>query len=1000
MSYPNDTTTFTSNPYPGLRPFKYEESHLFFGREKQIKEVIEKLTKNRFVGIFGTSGIGKSSFINCGIFPALCKNIKPDSYSSKWEVITLCPGTAPIQNLANAFSENKTALTYLTNIENSMGLVELIKSNNSNGSSNFLLFIDQFEELFRFNNHNKKAQKEALNFIKLITNAIQQSEILIYVIIAMRSDFIGECSAHPTLTSIINNSQFLIPQMTRLEKKTAILSPIFIIGENVEERFAEQLLEDAGDNADALPLIQHALMRTWDYWKSITNSQGLILLAHYNAIGGIKNALSIHAYEAYNELSETQKIIAKKIFKTITEKEKNEARVIRRPTKLSEIVKIVEAPIAEIITVINYFRSQERTLLMPPHNILLNETSIIDISHESLIRIWVILNKWVDEEAESVKLLLKLSEAAELHQFGKTGLWRPPDLQIALAWKEKDMPSKAWGMRHDKAYERTMLFLSFSKKEYEKELLYKEKQQHQKIVLMRIFTMICLFGVAVATLLMIYGEQQRQKADKQSLLAKKQSALAKEQALIAKKETIKATISKKEALEQEKIAKKQTVIAKKNEERANTERMKAEKATAEATHQQGLAKDALVVAKSEKEKASNLRLLSIARSMAVKSINLLDPILKGLVAQQAYVFNKNNGGKKHDPDIYDALYNAVKNLKDDSYNSFREHKQNVRALVSTYKGNYIFSAGSDGKIFKWNTNLSKDNFTLLAENTYTVHKALAISSDEKILVSGGDYSYLQLVDLTQSNLKPQVIKGKIIETWFLGFTYNNKGIISGGSERKIYYWENQNSKEIYKSESKINAIATSPIENNFTIGNAKGQLLLLDLDNNNRVSVVFEDPLEIPIVSMTYSKNGKLLAIGNEKGTVRLFDMSKKILYVTLNGHNARVNNITFSNNGVKLATASFDKTVRIWNMANLHDPPIVLKDHDDWVWSIAFSPDGEKLLAGCKDNLIRVWPTNIDLLATIICNKISRNMNKKEWNQFVSDDIKYEKTCESLDKK
>ncbi|HWZ22298.1 MAG TPA: hypothetical protein VNW06_06560, partial [Cytophagaceae bacterium] len=517
------------------------------------------------------------------------------------------------------------------------------------------------------------------------------------------------------------------------------------------------------------------------------------------------------------------------------------------------------------------------------------------------------------------------------------------------------------------------------------------------IILMRIFTMICLFGAAVASLLMIYGEHQRLKAERQSLLAKQQSTIAKEQAQIAKKETINATRSKQEAIKQENIAKAQTLIAKKNEALANLEKQKAEKATKEATYQQKLAKDALVVAKSEKEKALNLRLLSIAKSMAVKSIHLSDPILKCLVAQQAYLFNKNNGGKKHDPDIYDALYNAVKNIKDDSYNSFHAHKQNVRTLVSANKNNDVFSAGSDGKIFKWNTNLIKENFIILSESPYSVHKALAISSDDKILVSGGDYSYLQLFDLTKPNSKPKIMNGKMAETWFLAYTYNNKGIISGGSEKKIYYWENQNSKELYKSEVKINTIATSPIENNFIIGNVKGQLILFDLEHNNSVSMLYEDPLEIPIISTAYSKNGKLLAIGNEKGTVRIFDMTKKILYVTLNGHSARVNNIIFSTNGGKLATASFDKTVRIWNMANLHDPPILLKDHDDWVWSIAFSADGEKLLAGCKDNLIRVWPTNMDLLANIICDKMNRNMNRKEWNQFVSEDVRYEKTCLDL---
>ncbi|HSZ24446.1 MAG TPA: hypothetical protein VK766_01945 [Cytophagaceae bacterium] len=995
-----------SNPFPGLRPFRMEESHLFFGREGQIEEVVKKLTKNRFVSVIGTSGIGKSSFMYCGLLPVLHKNL-PTVYSDKWEVIISRPGFSPIRNLAKSFSEKEALestsqeisenISFLTLGGNSMGLVELVKRNYSKKAANYLIFIDQFEELFRFRQNDAKALDEAAAFIKLLSNAVEQTEVPIYVLLTMRSDFIGDCSVYPVLTTLINDSQFLIPQMTRDEKRTAILGPIGVMNGKIDEYFLQQILNDVGDNADALPIMQHAMMRTWDYWHTNTDRMDCIMLAHYEAIGGMRNALSVHANEAYTDLNDRQKEICEKIFKTLTEKGEEGGRGVRRPTRLQEIALIANASISEVIEVIDHFRSPGRTLLMPPYNVVLDENSVIDISHESLMRIWVMLNKWVDEESESIKLYLRLSEASELHQLGKSGLWRPPDLQIALAWQEDQKPSKEWGVRYHSAYERTMLFLDFSKKEYEKEQLNKEKLQRRKILFMRIFTLICLLGIVVASLLVLYGEQQKQKAEKQSAIAKEQSEKAQKASLKAAEESEKAKISAQKAMEQEKIAREQAEIAKLSEKRATEQKHLAELAMLDAKKQQKLAKQALVLAKSEEEKAYNLRLLSIAKSMAVKSVNLSDPTQKGLVAQQAFKFNKKNGGKEYDPDIYDALYNAVKKLKDESFNSLREHKQNVRTLASTHKGSFVFSAGSDGKILKWNTNRTKDNFTLLYESPLTVHKALAISSDEKTLVSGGDYAHLQVFDLSQPGSKPKILKGKVGETWFLSFTYDNNGIISGGTEKKIFYWDDKTSKEIYSSEIKINAIATSPKKNVIAIGNAKGQILLLDVDNKNQTTLLYEDPQGIPIVSMAYNSNGKLLAAGNEKGTVRLWDMASNTLINTLNGHTARVNNIRFSNEGDKLATGSFDKTVRIWNMLSIYDPPIVLKDHDDWVWSITFTPNGDKIMAGCKDNLIRIWPTNIDMLANVICDKINRNMNKKEWIQFVAEDISYEKTCENL---
>ena len=51
----DETIVETSNPFPGLRPFNIDESHLFFGREGQSDEVLLKLSKSRFVGVIGPS---------------------------------------------------------------------------------------------------------------------------------------------------------------------------------------------------------------------------------------------------------------------------------------------------------------------------------------------------------------------------------------------------------------------------------------------------------------------------------------------------------------------------------------------------------------------------------------------------------------------------------------------------------------------------------------------------------------------------------------------------------------------------------------------------------------------------------------------------------------------------------------------------------------------------------------------------------------------------------
>ena len=60
-----------SNPFPGLRPFEFDESLLYFGRDGQSEQLLRKLVTARFMAVVGTSGSGKSSLVRAGLLPAL-----------------------------------------------------------------------------------------------------------------------------------------------------------------------------------------------------------------------------------------------------------------------------------------------------------------------------------------------------------------------------------------------------------------------------------------------------------------------------------------------------------------------------------------------------------------------------------------------------------------------------------------------------------------------------------------------------------------------------------------------------------------------------------------------------------------------------------------------------------------------------------------------------------------------------------------------------------------
>src|ERR1700744_1192756 len=89
------------NPFPGLRPFEPDEDHLFFGREREIDELLRRLRTCRFLAVVGTSGSGKSSLVRSGLIPSLHSGFLIGAGSS-WRVATMRPGEDPIYHLAGA----------------------------------------------------------------------------------------------------------------------------------------------------------------------------------------------------------------------------------------------------------------------------------------------------------------------------------------------------------------------------------------------------------------------------------------------------------------------------------------------------------------------------------------------------------------------------------------------------------------------------------------------------------------------------------------------------------------------------------------------------------------------------------------------------------------------------------------------------------------------------------------------------------------------------------
>ena len=511
-----------TNPYVGLRPFDVDESLLFFGRNDQTLELLQRLHKHHFVAVVGSSGCGKSSLLRAGLIPSLKAGYLVDD-SDSWFISIMKPGQNPLYNLAESIllqlnpqtnSAAVSALVQKIEEEGADVILNLISTIHKEKNTSFFLLVDQFEELFRFSMDQKDIAKkdEVIDFVNIVLELSQQPVIPFYVVITMRSDFIGDCSQFYGLPEAMNKSQYLVPRLNRVQLKMVIEGPAKLYGGKLDSALTSLLLNELGKVKDELPLLQHALMRIWDYEEKI-NKSGALDLEDYSKIGGIEKALSNHADEALKEMSETELKITKTIFQALTSIDEN-GRKIRRPVLLSQLKELTGADEEQILTVIKHFIDDKRSFLMI-NNVGDTSDKIIDISHESLIRQWNTLSQWVDEEGKSVANYIQLAVASKLYQLKRRDFLQGTELQISLDWKEKFQPSAVWANRYREGFDDAIEYLNKSKairdneeaerirkefeeterKKKEQEREKKDKARKRKILALTVF-MIVLLGLA------------------------------------------------------------------------------------------------------------------------------------------------------------------------------------------------------------------------------------------------------------------------------------------------------------------------------------------------------------------------------------------------------------------------------------------------------------------------------------------------------------------------
>ncbi len=1003
------------NPFPGLRPFTQEEDYLFFGREEQTIELLQRLGNNRFVAVVGSSGSGKSSLVRCGLLSELLGGRLLEA-GAAWEIAVTHPGGNPLGLLTEALldadlydrdEENARENLLATLSRSHFGLVEAVKQADLGEGTNFLMVVDQFEEIFRFNEAGQRQQEAANEFVSLLLEAASQKEVPIYVVLTMRSDFIGECGQFEGLAERVNQGEFLIPRLTREQYKRVIEGPIKVAGGQIAPRLLQRLLNDLGQQADQLPCLQHALMRTWDV-KSVAGEGGRVEgeekgqtnptasstpathhpspstpldLDDYQRVGKMSQALSLHADEIYESLaSDRERDLCKGIFQALTVEESN-SRGIRRPQRLGRLCQILEVTPEELRPVIDAYRQSGVTFLMPSPEVELTEQTIIDISHESLMRVWTRLRQWVEEESQAAGIYHRLSESADLHEQGKAGLYRDPELGIALAWRETKRPNAAWAERYRTGFDTAIHFLEVSQQasvaeEQSREATRKrELEQAQQLAEAQQFRM----------------EQQQRAASK----LKKLVAGAAVVAMIAGLACVAALVARNQAGQLAQIAAQEAENARKNESRAETAlaQVESQKADVETSLSKArMAEEIALAAEEEGRKllyTTDMRLAPFVWRDDRTTVEQLRVLLARHIPEshrggespavpRLESSSPETNGSAGTPSASSSLLVASPSVKSDLrgfewryYQHLMEHSATVFAGHPVPVIGAAFSAEQDqlvtldqnGQLRRWDLGTQQEDETSrrgLVGGSSAQVRALspdgtraALAAENKVHIfdtmTGQEVFH---VNSTNSNLRSLIFSGD-----------SSRFIIV---DDKFRYLNAVTGKVIASSDEKIQLL------NSWRLS-ADGRTLAVSANTGYVVSRIDETRQSVisqaqnldgvpSLKACALSPDGQRIALGaGLSGALYLVEtVSNRVLVRHPAAHASPISAIAFSPDGAKLATADSEGTIKVWEdsqkITTKNAAFLTLKGHQGTITTLSFSPDGKQLTSAGADRTVRVW--------------------------------------------
>ena len=237
----------SSIPYVGPRPFERQEKNLFFGRDREVSELLSLIISHRTVLLYAQSGAGKSSLINASLIPQLeeerfkvlpiarVKGLMPENLNSK-DISNFYTFNTLQSWVDKDFDLRRLARTTITDF------LKEFKFTSENGPlpTPHVIIFDQFEELFSTFHERWEDRKE---FYNQVANALI-ADSLLRVMFVIREDYIAQLEPFTHLLPEKLRTRYRLQCLKRNAALSAVKGPLKKSHRSFGEGVAEQLVDD------------------------------------------------------------------------------------------------------------------------------------------------------------------------------------------------------------------------------------------------------------------------------------------------------------------------------------------------------------------------------------------------------------------------------------------------------------------------------------------------------------------------------------------------------------------------------------------------------------------------------------------------------------------------------------------------------------------------------------------------------------------------------------